>query len=58
MFAHPYPGDEAPEDERRAWADKECQSILYELWLREFGLLMPLAGLLYKVPLCHDATEY
>lgn len=53
-----YPGDDAPDEELDAWATKELRNFLYELELREMGVLHACYGLVYKVPLCHDGTDY
>ena len=55
MFHFPYPGDNAPEHELRAWADKEVEIIAHQLTMLAAGLAVRHEGLIWFLPLCHDA---
>lgn len=58
MFYVKPPADDAPESEQRAWADRECQVVLEILAGLEMGILERRAGLIWRVPLCHDELDY
>jgi hypothetical protein len=47
--------DEATHAEKKAMVDRELQSVLWELAMLEAGLCVRRAGLIWRLPLCHDS---
>jgi hypothetical protein len=58
MFYTQPPEKGASDAEMSAWAERECQAILTDLEEREMGIRVALAGLVWRVPLCHDGFDY
>lgn len=57
MWRFQPPDDGASREEWDAWSTRELQDVLYELELREMGVLHACHGLVWKVPLCNDSSH-